>query len=192
MSNVMLFHHALGLTDGCRSLAARLRAAGHEVHAPDLYDGNVFEDLSAGLSYAEQVGFEEIIDRGRRAADGTPAQMVYIGLSLGVLPAQLLAQTRAGARGAVFISAAVPLSEFGGVWPPGIPLQIHMMEADTVVVEEGDLDVARALADAVEDAQLYLYQGDQHLFVDSSLPDYDHTAAELAIHRITAILDANS
>lgn len=192
MTEVLLFHHALGLTDGCRSLAARLQAAGHNVHMPDLYGGSVFPELSAGIAHAEQIGFDTVIERGRAAAESLPSEIVYVGLSLGVLPAQMLAQTRRGARGAVLVSAAVPPSEFGGAWPDGVPLQIHMMDADTLVVEDGDLDVARQLADTIEGAQLYLYPGDRHLFIDSSLPDYDHTATELVTHRIAAFSDAIS
>lgn len=192
MTDVLLFHHALGLTDGCRSLGAQLQAAGRHVHAPDLYDGNVFPDLGAGVAHAEQIGFDTVIERGRAAAESLSGEAVYVGLSLGALPAQMLAQTRPGTRAAVLISAAVPPSEFGGVWPPGVPLQIHMMDADTLALEDGDLDVARQLADTIEGAQLYLYPGDRHLFIDSSLPDYDHAATQLVVERIAALIDTVS
>lgn len=188
MTEVVLFHHAQGLTDGCRSFAARLGAAGHTVHTPDLYDGRTFPDLATGVGYAEKTGFDTIIERGRRATEGLPLEVIYIGLSLGVLTAQMLAQTRPGALGAAFVSAAIPPSEFGGPWPAGIPLQIHMMEADPVVVEDGDLDVARELTEASDDARLYLYPGDQHLFVDDGLPGYDEAATKVVIERIAGLL----
>jgi dienelactone hydrolase len=98
VAEVLLFHHAQGLTRGCRSFADRLRAAGHVVHAPDLYDGKIFTDLTDGVRYAEQVGFDTIIERGRLAADSLPNEIVYAGFSLGVLPAQMLAQTRPARR----------------------------------------------------------------------------------------------
>lgn len=192
MTEVLLFHHAQGLTDGCRSLADRLRAAGHDVHTPDLYDGNVFADLGAGIGYAEEVGFATIIERGRNAAAALPARIVYVGISLGVLPAQMLAQTRPGALGAVLISAAVPPTEFGGAWPAGVPLQVHMMNADALVVDEGDLAVARGLAEALQGAELHLYEGSEHLFVDDSLPDYDAAAAALVTEHVVGLLDAVS
>ena len=192
MAEVLLFHHALGLTDGCRSLAAGLESAGHDVHLPDLYEGHVFPDLSAGVAHAEQIGFDTVIERGRAAAESLPNGTIYVGLSLGVLTAQMLAQTCPGARGAVLVSAAVPPSEFGGTWPHGVPLQIHMMDADPLVIDDGDLDVARQLADTGEGAQLYLYRGDRHLFLDSSLADYDRTTAELVTHRITAFINTAS
>lgn len=188
MADVVLFHHAQGLTAGCLSLAARFRAAGHAVHTPDLYDGRTFFELPAGLAYAEQAGFDTILERGRAAAAQLPAGAAYVGVSLGVLPAQLLAQTRPGARAAVLISAAVPLSEFGGAWPQRVPLQLHMMDADPLVTDEGDLDVARDMAATLEHAQLHLYPGNRHLFVDDSLADYDQKATDLVTARILALL----
>ena len=190
MAQVLLFHHALGLTDGCRSLAARLAAGGHDIHTPDLYEGNLFSELSDGVGYAEQIGFDTITERGRQAADRLPAQIAYLGLSLGVLPAQMLAQTRPGARGAVLVSGAVPPSEFGRTWPSEVQLQIHMMETDQVVLEDGDLEVARELANTVEATELYLYPGDRHLFFDATLPEYDQSATELVIQRVAAFLGA--
>src|SRR5687767_9011966 len=173
MSELVLFHHAQGLTDGCRAFAEELRAAGHVVHTPDLYGGKTFGALADGLAYAEQVGFDMIVERGRRAVDGPSNEIVYAGFSLGVLPAQLLAQTRPGARGALLFHSCVPPSALGGAWPAGVPVQIHIMEADELAVREGDLEAAREIAATVEGAELFLYPGDRHLFTDSSLPDYD-------------------
>lgn len=188
MAELLLFHHAHGLTAGCLSFADELRAAGHVVHAPDLYDGNTFAELEDGVGYAKQVGFGTIIERGRLAADSLPNEIVYAGFSLGVLPAQMLAQTRTGAKGALLLHAAVPISEFGGSWPQGAPLQIHLMEADEWALE-GDLDAAHELAETIEGAELFLYPGDRHLFADSSLPDYDESAATLLTQRVLSFLD---
>ena len=190
MAEVLLFHHALGLTPGCLALADELRAAGHVVHVPDLYDGNTFTELDDGLGYAKQVGFDTISERARLAAEGLPNELVYAGISLGVMPAQRLAQTRPGARGALLISAAVPPSEFGGDWPEGVPLQIHMMEDDEFVRDEGDLDVARQLVETIDGAGLFLYPGDKHLFVDNSLPDYEEAAATQFKQEVLSFLDA--
>ena len=186
MAELLLFHHAQGLTAGCLSFADELRAAGHVVHAPDLYDGKTFTELADGVGYAEQVGFDTIIERGRLAADSLPNEIVYAGFSLGVLPAQMLAQTRPGAKGALLFSAALPTAEFGGAWPQGVPLQIHMMEADEWALE--DLDAARQL-ETIEGAELFLYPGDRHLFADNSLPDYDESAATLLKQRVLSFLD---
>jgi dienelactone hydrolase len=186
VAEVLLFHHAQGLTPGCLSFAAVLRAAGHVVHAPDLYDGETFAGLDDGIRHAEEIGFDTLVERGRLAAESLPGELVYLGFSLGVMPAQMLAQTRAGARGAVLLHAAVPTSEFGGAWPAGVPLQIHTMEADAW----GDVDVAHELAETIPAAELFLYPGDRHLFTDDSLRDYDEGAAALVRQRVLRFLDA--
>jgi dienelactone hydrolase len=190
MAEILLFHHAHGLTSGVREFAETLRRAGHVVHVPDLYEGRVFEDLADGAGYAQKAGFDSIIARGRAAAEGMPAELVYAGFSLGVLPAQSLAQTRAGAGGALLFNSCVPTAEFGGTWPQGVPVQIHGMDADEFFVDEGDLDAARALVASAPDAELFLYPGRQHLFADSSLPSYDEAAAALLTHRVLGFLDA--
>lgn len=79
MTTVLLFHHAQGQTDGFLAFADELQDAGHTVHAPDLYDGNIFRDLHEGVAYAEQVGFPEIIRRGGAEAVELPADIVYGG-----------------------------------------------------------------------------------------------------------------
>jgi dienelactone hydrolase len=187
VAEVLLFHHAQGLTDGVKAFADELRAAGHTVHTPDLYDGNTFESIDDGVGYAREVGFGTILERGRGAAEGLPNELVYAGFSLGGMPAQLLAQTRPGAKGALLFHAALPPAEFDSDWPEGVPLQIHFMEDDPWAEE--DLPAARAIADEVEGAELYLYPGDGHLFADSSLPDYDEEAATLLKQRVLAFLE---
>jgi dienelactone hydrolase len=186
MAEILLFHHAQGQTRGFLAFADELRGAGHVVHAPDLYDGNTFTDLDEGVGYAKHVGFDTIGERGRLAAEGLPDELVYGGFSLGAMPAQMLAQTRRGAKGALLFSAAFPASEFGGPWPPGVPLQIHMMEDDEWASE--DLPAARELVEATEGAELFLYPGDGHLFADSSLSDYDENATTLLKERVLAFL----
>src|ERR687898_1264421 len=189
MAELLLFHHAQGLTAGCLSFADELRAAGHFVHTPDLYDGKTFTELDDGVGYAEQIGFGTVIERGRLAADGLPNEIVYAGFSLGAMPAQMLAQSRPGAKGAQLFHACIPPTEFGGAWPTGVPVQIHGMDADELFVDEGDLDAARALVATTTDAELFLYPGKQHLFTDASLPSYDEHAASLLTERVLTFLD---
>ena len=192
MAEVVLFHHAHGLTPGVRDFAERLTAGGHTVHVPDLYDGRVFDGLEEGLAYARETGFDTILERGRASADALPREVVYAGFSLGVMPAQMLAQTREGAKGALLLHACLPASEFGGSWPDGVPVQIHGMGADPFFAEDGDLEAARELVAATPEAELFLYPGDQHLFADSSLPSYDKDAEVLLTERVLAFLDAVS
>ena len=188
MAEVLLFHHALGQTEGFAAFAEELRGAGHDVHTPDLYDGRRFASIEEGMAYVGELGFGEILARGERAAEELSNELVYAGFSLGVVPAQKLAQTRPGARGALFFYSCVPMSEFGETWPAGVPVQIHGMDADPIFVDEGDLDAARAIVDSTDDAELFLYPGDQHYFADSSLPSYDAVAAALLMQRVLEFL----
>lgn len=187
MAEVLLIHHAHGLTAGVLSFADELRAAGHVVHAPDLYDGKTFADLEAGVGYAKETGFDTFNERGRLAAEGLPNEIVYAGFSLGAMPAQMLAQTRPGAKGALLFHSCIPPEEFGGPWPEGVPVQIHIMEEDEWALE-GDLDAARELDETVESAELFVYPGDRHLFTDESLPAYDETATGLVKQRVLSFL----
>lgn len=187
MADVLLFHHALGLTAGVHAFADRLREAGHTVHVPDLYDGRVFDDLDSGVRHARETGFATISERARATAESLPDSVVYAGFSLGVLPAQELAQTRPGARGALLFDACFPATEFGS-WPTGLPGQIHGMDADPWFVDGGDLEAARALTAVHPEVTLHLYPGDQHLFADASLPSYDATAVQLLVARVLEFL----
>jgi dienelactone hydrolase len=188
MAEVMLYHHVQGMTPGIVEFADRLRDAGHTVHTPDLFDGRTFDDIETGVGFAKQIGFDEVRARAERAVDGLSAELVYAGFSLGVVPAQKLAQTRPGASGALFFHSALPVSEFGAAWPQGVPLQIHAMDGDPFFVGEGDIDAARALVKEAEDAEMFLYPGDQHLFADSSLPSYDAEATARLIERVLDFL----
>jgi dienelactone hydrolase len=189
MAEVVLFHHAQGLTPGVVAFAGELRGAGHTVHTPDLFQGRTFASIEEGMRHAAEIGFPgEMISRGVRAVEGLPAGLVYAGFSLGVLPAQFLAQTRPGARGALLFYSCVPVSEFGSGWPEGVPAQIHGMDADPIFVGEGDIDAARELAGQAKDAELFLYPGDQHYFADSSLPSYDPDATALLVQRVLDFL----
>src|ERR1044072_1433874 len=185
MTDVILYHHAQGLTDGVKAFADELRAAGHTVHTPDLHEGRTFATPPEAMRYVQETGFDTIIGRGQDAAEALPSEVVYVGFSMGVLPAQYLTQTRPGAKGAVFVYSFVPPEEFGSEWPAGVPLQIHMMEGDP---EVNPPNVDLAAARAMTAAELFLYPGEKHLFADSSLPDYDEAAAAELTRRVLEFL----
>ncbi|WP_091106960.1 dienelactone hydrolase family protein [Geodermatophilus dictyosporus] len=136
---------------------------------------------------AEEVGSGEVVARGVRAVEDLPAGLVYAGVSLGVLPAQRLAQTRPGARGAVLLEACLPAAAHGG-WPAGLPVQVHGTAADPFFAGEGDLDAARALVAEADDGELVVHPGDRHLFTDRSLPSYDAAATALLTGRVLELL----
>jgi dienelactone hydrolase len=188
VAEVLLFHHAQGQTEGFLAFADELRAAGHVVHTPDLFDGKTFAVLNDGVAYAQQTGFDVIMQRGAAAAEGLPAALVYAGFSLGVVPAQMLTQTRPGAVGALFLHSCLPTSEFESPWPDGVPVQMHAMDGDEWFEE--DRAAAEELVAEVENAELFLYPGKGHLFADSSLDDFDEEAAALLEKRVLAFLEA--
>lgn len=190
MAEIVLFHHALGLTAGVTAFADELRKAGHIVHTPDLFDGRIFDGLEQAMRFVSELGFGEVIKRGEQAVQDLPSNLVYAGFSLGVVSAQKLAQTRPGARGALLFYSCVPVSEFGQVWPKELPVQVHGMDADPIFVGEGDIDAARALIAQAQHGELFLYRGDQHYFADSSLPSYDAEATALLLRRVLKFLSA--
>lgn len=190
MAEVLLFHHAQGLTPGVRAFADELRAAGHVVHTPDLFDGRTFESIGAGMAHIKSVGFDELRARGVRLAEEHPPALVYAGFSFGAMTAQQLAQTRPGARGALLFSSCIPITgEWAfGPWPDDVPVQIHGMDADPYFAGEGDIDAAREIVASAPDAELFVYPGNQHYFADSSLPSYDAVATAFLMERVLAFL----
>jgi dienelactone hydrolase len=190
MTTVVLFHHIQGLTPGVAALADRLRAAGHDVHVPDLFGGRTFESIDEGAAYTRSDDAPDFDALADEIVADLSAELVYAGLSWGVMPAQRLAQTRPGATGAVLIDACVPVTgEWAfGPWPEGVPAQVHGMDQDPFFAGEGDIDAARELVSLVPDAELFVYSGNAHLFADSSLPQYDAAATDLMTARVLELL----
>jgi dienelactone hydrolase len=190
MTEVLLFHHAQGLTPGVKAFADELRDAGHDVHTPDLFDGRTFDSIDEGMAFIKESGMDELTERGVQTADDLSPDLVYAGMSFGEMVAQKLAQTRPGARGAVLMYSAIPISGDWafGPWPEGVPVQIHGMDNDPIFVGEGDVEAAREIVEKVDDAELFLYPGDQHYFADSSLPSYDAEATKLLMERVKSFL----
>ena len=184
MAEILLFHHAMGRTEGILTFADKMREAGHTVHVPDLFEGHLFSTIEDGVAHAEEMGLEEIIERGVRIARELPHKMVYAGFSLGVMPGQKLAMTRQGAQGALFFGSCIPASMLGSSWPKDLPVQIHAKDADPFFVSEGDIEAAREIVATANHGELFLYPGNEHLFFDSSLPAYDADATKLLLQRV--------
>jgi dienelactone hydrolase len=182
MAEVVVFHHALGVTDAIRRFADGLRAAGHTVYTPDLHEGRTFETIEDGMAHSESLGGPPaVVERARAAVESLPSDLVYVGFSLGVLAAQSLAQTRPGARGAVLCYAALPLGLWGddwpATWPAGVRLQLHILDGDE------DHETATRLAATVPRAELFVYSGSEHYFAE-----HDDRAASLLRQRVLEFL----
>ena len=193
MAEVVLYHHIQGLTEGVRFFADELRQAGHTVHTPDLFDGRTFATMDEAFAVVQEAG-DAFDAKADGAAHGLPEGLVYAGISWGVGAAQRLAQTRAGARGALLYEACFPITgEYAfGPWPNDLPVQIHGKGDDEFFAHEGDIDAARDLVAKIgpEKAELFVYPGEEHLFVDSSLPSYDGDAVALVTQRSLHFLSA--
>ncbi|GAA0289182.1 dienelactone hydrolase family protein [Kineococcus aurantiacus] len=184
MTEVVLFHHAQGLTPGVRSLADRIADAGYRVRTPDLYDGRTFASLVDGVEFARAAGFEEIAARGVRAVEPVEGDVVLVGISLGAVPAEGIAVTRPGVSGVVLVSGIVPPAALEQPWPDGLALQVHAMADDP----DGDVEDAREVVAELPAAELFVYDGGAHLFVDDSLPGYDEAATDLFVERVLEFL----
>ena len=194
MAEVVLFHSALGLRPGVIADAGRLRAAGHTVHTPDYYDGEVFDDLDDGLRKRDDLGVVEIIRRTREAVAGLPEGLVFAGFSLGVDAAEFLAASRPGALGAVLMHGAVPVEGFGefGIdrWPEGVPVQVHYAAGDPWVDAEGEVaPLGSAVRGAGAAFEEYAYPVSAHLFADPDLSEYDRESSEEMWERVLAFLN---
>lgn len=181
-----MFHHALGVTASVQHFATRLRQGGDTVHTPDLFEGRTFAQIEEGIAFSEELGGPmAMVDRARTAVEGLPADVSYVGFSLGVLPAQSLAQTRPGARGAVLCYSALPLGQWGEnwpeEWPDGVALQMHILDGDE------DFEIAKGLAATVPGAELFVYPGSEHYFAE-----HDDEAAALLTQRVAAFLGSLS
>jgi dienelactone hydrolase len=187
MAEVVLFHHVQGLTDGVRAFASELRAAGHTVHTPDLFEGELPASIDEGIALVDSIGDDVLTERAGRALAGLNEALVYAGFSYGGGVAQRFAQTRPGTRGALLYEACLPITgEWAvGPWPDGVPVQIHGMDKDPFFALEGDLEAARELVQTAGPAlaELVLYPCDRHLFTDSSLPSYDAEATKQVLRR---------
>lgn len=186
MAEVILFHHALGVTDGLRAFADRLREGGHRVTVADLFGGTTFDTIEDGVAFEEQLGWDEMIARSEAAIAPLPPAVVIGGFSLGAVYAQRLAQTRAGALGALLYHGGDnPPDAFEVPWPEGVELQVHVSEGDPWFNREG----GERLVSEVPGAELFLYPGSGHLFTDRSWDEYDEVSTAIVIERTLAFLD---
>ncbi len=184
MATIVLLHSALGRRPGVAQLAAQLAACGHEVVAPDYYDGHVFDDESEGVAFRDGVGARVRFERVTRLVDDVPDDAALMGLSLGAAFAQRLAQTRPQARGVALLHhAGRPRADW-----PGQPVQVHRYAEDPWIVPADVAhlgEVVRASGAAFEDL---VTPGAGHLFTDPGQPEYDEPATSRTIEAVDRLL----
>jgi dienelactone hydrolase len=188
MATLVLFHSALGLRPGVTRFADRLRARGHEVRTPDLYDGEVFDHLTEGVAHRDHLGVPELMQRATAAVQDLPGDVVYAGMSMGAAPAQWLAATRPGALGALLVHGCLPLEMFGlERWPATVPVQLHVSEDDPWVDPDGVDGFAAAVPPGL--LEHATYPGTRHLFSDDDSSDHDPEATGQLVAAAAKFLD---
>ncbi|GLW70711.1 dienelactone hydrolase [Kitasatospora phosalacinea] len=178
MAEIVLFHSAYGLRPAVAAAADRLRAAGHTVHTPDLYEGETFDELEEGMAYRDRVGNDELLRRAVGAvAPLLPARggLVYAGFSLGGSLAQNLALADEQARGLLLLHGTSDLREDAAT---EIPVQLHVAEPDAFESEDWLNTWYLLMTRAGADVEVHRYRGAGHLYTDPDLPDHDAEAAE--------------
>jgi dienelactone hydrolase len=190
---IALFHSVLGLRPGLLQWADRLRAAGHMVHAPDLYDGHVFETPAEAASKLPALGlrFDAMLKRSQAAVSALPAELVYAGFSNGGICAEFLAATRPGARAAILMHAPLLIRDLGWkAWPAAVPVEVHFAESDPL----RNQPVIDALAARVRKSgstfRQHGYPCSGHLFADPDLPAYHAPACGWMSERVLRFLAA--
>ena len=187
---IVLFHSALGLRPAVLEWADRLRAAGHSVEAPDSFDGEVFDDLDAGMRKRDELGVEELIARAEVAVAKLPPDLVYMGFSIGATAAEYLAATRPGAAGAALMHGAAPVAEMGtDAWPAGVPVEVNYAVEDPWV-DVAEVEGLRAAVEAAgADFEEFTYPGEGHLFADTDAPEFVRDSATLMFDRVVDFLE---
>ncbi|AZM52744.1 dienelactone hydrolase [Streptomyces sp. WAC 01529] len=175
--NIMLFHSTYGLRPAVRAAADRLRAAGHEVWTPDLFDGRTFDDVEAGRAHQDEIGKDELLKRAiLAAAPYSERGLVYAGFSLGAATAQTLALGDEKARGLLLLHGTSDIAE--NVSVDGLPVQLHVAEPDPFETDDWLSAWYLRMGRAGADVEIYRYPGAGHLYTDPDLDDHDAEAAE--------------
>ncbi|MFD5039739.1 dienelactone hydrolase family protein [Streptomyces sp. NPDC058377] len=176
--NIMLFHSTYGLRPAVHASAERLRAAGHEVRVPDLFEGHTFETVEEGMAFKDQVGKDELLKRAVLAAAPYSDQgLVYAGFSFGASVAQTLALGDAKARGLLLLHGTSDVAENASV--DELPVQLHVADPDAFESPDWLNSWYLQMQRTGADVEIYRYPGAGHLYTDPELPDFDQDAAEL-------------
>ncbi|MCX5201797.1 dienelactone hydrolase family protein [Streptomyces sp. NBC_00237] len=175
--DIILFHSVYGLRPAVHAAAERLRAAGHQVHVPDLYEGQTADTVEEGQAVLDKIGREELLRRAvLAAAPHSEKGLVYAGFSWGGAVAQNLALGDAKARGLLLLHGTSDIAE--GVSVDELPVQLHVADPDPFESEDWLNAWYLQMQRAGADVEIYRYGGAGHLYTDAELPDFDQGAAE--------------
>jgi dienelactone hydrolase len=186
--NIMLFHSTYGLGPAVRDAADRLRAAGHEVWTPDLFEGRTFDTVEEGMEYTEDTGKDELLKRAvLAAAPYSDRGLVYAGFSFGASMAQTLALGDDKARGLLLLHGTSDIAP--NARADDLPVQLHVAEPDPFETDDWLSAWYLQMGRTGADVEVYRYAGAGHLYTDPALPDYDAEAAETTWRVALGFLD---
>ena len=187
---VVVYHLAYGRRPAIIEFADKLRAAGHLVHTPDLYDGEVFSDRNDAIRKIQEVGFVKLLERAAATVESVPHDLVYADFSNGGICAELLAAMRPGARGAILIHAPLMVRDLGWtVWPSNVPVQVHFAGKDPIRNQAVIDALGVKVRQSGSDFEQFDYDAPGHLFADPAFPAYNANAAELMTRRVLEFLE---
>lgn len=178
---ILLFHSVLGPRPAVHDAADRLRAAGHTVVVPDLYDGRTAGTTEEGRRIKDDIGSDELLTRAvAAAAPHSDAGVVYAGFSLGAALAQNLALADAKARGLLLMHGTSDIAEDARAASGELPVQLHVADPDTFEPHDWLNAWYLRMGRAGADVEVFRYPGAGHLFTDPGLADHDAEAARSA------------
>ncbi|MEU7783586.1 dienelactone hydrolase family protein [Amycolatopsis sp. NPDC049159] len=185
MSDVVVFHSVLGLRPVELGFADRLRAAGHAVTTPDLYDGRTAPDIEAGFALKDAVGWETITRRARDAVRDLPPATVLVGVSMGAGVVETVLPHRPATAGVLLLHA---LGNLPAAARPGLPVEVHVADPDPIAPPAQVAAWRAATARVGADARVHTYPGIGHFYTDPDGPDHDEAAAERTWERVLEFL----
>jgi len=187
---VVVYHSAYGRRPAIIEFADKLRTAGHLVHTPDLYDGEVLSDRNDAIRKIQELGFDKLLERAVAAVESLPHDLVYAGFSNGGACAELLAATRPGARAAILIHAPLMVRDLGWtVWPSNVPVQVHFADKDPIRNQSVIDALGVKVRQSGSNFEQFDYNAPGHLFADPAFPAYNVDAAQLMTRRVLEFLE---
>jgi len=191
VSGVVVLHAWWGLNDDIRAYADRLAGQGYAVLAPDLFKGQVTDQVAEAerLSQEGDANHPEAIafDAVDRLAAQLPANapLATLAFSFGAPYAIWTPSERPSV-----VATVVYYGAWADTWVTGsrAPLLGHFAEDDPFTSAEEVTDVAAAFRDAGREMTSHVYPGTKHWFAEPSRPEFDEAAANLAWDRTLAFL----